>query len=39
MLKIKRWIKTIDPEELLLFLTGGVLWFALITGVLMGWSI
>ena len=30
---------TIDTEEVFLFLTGGVLWFALISGVLLGWSI
>jgi hypothetical protein len=39
MLKIKQWIKTIDTEEVFLLLTGGVLWFALISGVLLGWSI
>jgi hypothetical protein len=33
MIKIKQWIKRIDNEELFLFLTGGLLWLALITGV------
>lgn len=39
MNKFNKWFMSLDWDFIFLVMTGGILWFALISGVLLGYAI